>query len=381
MIPRQHRNVILAGVFLALLLSGCDNGDLTGPGGEDWIFEPVVAGQELGLHSAVAVAGDGTVHLAWHDPRRHKLHLAHRIAPRQWQDTLVDSAGWVGAHVAIHIDAADQVHLAYHDGWFFQLRYALFDGTAWSVERLTPSTLPMAEGGEAVIFRERPDGLHLVEMSSAVRSADGTGRIRYWIRSGGAWVLQSTYSVSYLRPYLGFAWGDGGPALGVLSRDSHGGVGPRASFSVRLLTASSGAGPWQEWSVVRVTNNASALDYGERAVAVGFDAAGNRHLLYLDRSGELRDSAGGTVDSGVRNTLVHLRSGPGGDLYAAYARNRHLIVARYGPGSGWQKVSRFGGFDQQGRYDFLVDETGVFHVSFYAGGAQQLWYGRGEATP
>lgn len=367
---------VLSLLLVSLSLSACGSSKITKPHGNDWTFELVVSGREVGIHSSLATTSDGTVHVAFFDLRHNDLYIARRQAAGEWSITEIDTIGWMGEFVTLCIDQNDHLHVAYQDTWNRRLRYAYRDGTGWTYDHLGP----LDSRGEAPAMIVRPDGIHMVELFTASRMSSHSGNVNYWWKSPGGWQKLSTFNLTYMRPFVGFTIGSNGPVIALILKSDGGGRAVRSSFSVVRQSATDGTGPWTKEYIVDI-DSYDSLKYGDRPVAVGFDNDGVAHLVYLGRGSVLKDTGGADIDSGVRNSQIVMRTGAGGELWLTYVKGNTIHLSRHTTGSGWERMGRIGDIDPDGRYDMHVDADGIIHVSVYHRPSQQLWYGRWEASP
>jgi len=363
-------------LLIALLaLSACGSDTITNPHGSGWTFELLTSGREVGLHSSLATTSDGTVHLAFFDRRHKDLYLARRESAGEWSISEIDTVGWSGEFITLFIDSNDHLHLAYQDTWNRRLRYAFNDGSGWLLN--SPGTYHTV--GDAPTIIERSDGIHMVEMNTASRSGSRAGSVNYWWLAPGGWERLSTFSLSYLRPFIGFAWGPDGPVIAMIRKDHGGGRAVQSQFSIVRQSAPDGSGPWTAAYLVHV-NSYESLKYGDRPIGIGFDNNDVAHLVYLGLGGVLKDTGGADIDTGVRNSQVIMRTGPGGELWLTYMKGTTLHLSRFVTGS-WEQMGRVVDLDPDGRYDMHVDTDGNIHMCAYHLPAQKLWYGRWEVTP
>src|SRR5437667_8759604 len=55
-------------------------------------------------------------------------------APLRWQDELVDKLGDVGHQSSLALDSNGYPHIVYYDFTFYTLKYAEWNGTAWTLD-------------------------------------------------------------------------------------------------------------------------------------------------------------------------------------------------------------------------------------------------------
>lgn len=366
---------LLSLLLVSLSLSACGSGGITKPHGSGWTFELVASGREVGIHSSLATTSDGTVYVAFNDLRHNDLHLARRLAARDWSITEIDTVGWVGEYVTICIDQNDHLHLAYQDTWNRRLRYGYQDGTGWTFEHLGP----LNSRGEAPSMIEQPDGIHMVEIFTASRTGSHSGSVNYWWKAPGGWQRLSDFNITYMRPFIGFTIGPNGPVIALIQKD-YDGTAVTSSFAIVKQSAADGSGPWTREYIVDI-DSYDSLKYGDRSIAIGFDNNDVSHLVYLGRENVLKDTGGEDIDTGVRNSPIIMRTGAGGELWLTYVKGTTIHLSRHSTGAGWERMGQIGDIDPDGRYDMRVDADGIVHVSVYHRPAQQLWYGRWEASP
>ncbi len=377
----KRNHLSIPALLIALLaLSACGSDDITNPHGSGWVFELIASGREVGIYSGLATTADGTVHVAFADERRHDLYLARRQAPGDWVISEIDTVGWMGEFVTLFIDSNDHFHIAYQDIWNRRLRYAFEDGSGWTYSYPYDPNNPIFATGESPMMIERHDGIHMVELNTAARSGSRSGSVNYWWLSPGGWQKLSSFNLTYMRPFVGFTWGASGPVIGLIRKNEGGGAAVNSEFSIVRQTATDGSGPWTRQYIVDVDSYES-LKYGDRPIATGFDDSGTLHLVYLGQEGVLKDTGGADVDTGVRNSRVVMKTGPGGELWLTWMKGTTLHLGRYMTGTGWERMGRIVDLDPDGRYDMHVDADGNIHVCVYHLPAQKLWYGQWEATP
>ena len=158
-------------------------------GGADpsWRIEVVDPQQMVGLDTAIAVAADGTVHLAYLDAADGDLRYATgRAGGGGWTVGTVDSQDYVGNDPAIALAADGTVHVAYYrcgdmaasgcsDG---QLRHASLAAGAWSVEVVDKADDP---GWYSSIAFDRAGVAH------ASYYVAGSRQLRYASLAPGGW--------------------------------------------------------------------------------------------------------------------------------------------------------------------------------------------------
>ena len=116
--------------------------------------------------------------------------------PLRWQDELVDKVGAVGAASSLALDSNGYAHIAYYDFTYHALKYAAWDGIAW--------TLDTVETG-----------------LGELRSAEDPLRSALAVYGGNAYIVYEKYDAATGRRYLRYAvGGPGGWNVSTLSTDS-----------------------------------------------------------------------------------------------------------------------------------------------------------------
>ncbi len=359
---RQIRTGI--GMIITLIVLGGCSRSPTGPGGGGWTFEPVANGDQVGLHSSLTTTSDGSVHILYHDAKDLTLHHARRVAPGKWERVQVDTIGWKGEDVVISRGAGDTLHVAYQDMFVDNLRYASFDGTSWAYERIDP----FRSAGEEPIIDPRGDGIHLLELKS------DRNNINYWHGGLGNWTLLSDIHVNSPRSSLALAHGPTGHAVAVFATQTTYYGRSIHKYDLLLFTAADPAGQWTK--TVLVTDLLRS-DYSFQSLAMDYDQAGQRHILYRLGNGDLIDLAGGRIARGVVAGRIRIKRGPGGELWVLYPFKEGLGISRLYT-DGWRRETSISDLNSFGKWSMHIDENGTIHVSIYSHAERRLWYGRWE---
>ncbi len=106
----------------------------------NWLIEVVDSDGNVGDQVSVAVDDLDGIHIAYHDATTGSLLYAKR-GTEGWEISVVDGSGDAGFSPSIALDAAGQPHVAYQavGATGFELRYASFDGFAWSYQTVDNS--------------------------------------------------------------------------------------------------------------------------------------------------------------------------------------------------------------------------------------------------
>lgn len=92
--------------------------------------QSIDADDDVGTHNAIAISGDGTIHIAYYDDTANDLKHAFNPDgdPSNWQIEVVDSEDNVGQHASIAVDSNNDVHIMYWNQSDGSLKHAV--GTA-----------------------------------------------------------------------------------------------------------------------------------------------------------------------------------------------------------------------------------------------------------
>lgn len=145
--------------------------------------------------SDIAYDQQDVLHVAYYDGIEHTIKYATRDSAGLWSKTqIVDTGGAdVGVYLSIAIDNAGKPSIAYFDSTNADLKYAHFDGAAWSAQTLDSDknvgafpSLAFDSQGDPVISYWRKSGsdLRLMTIDSAGnwsrQTIDSTGDVGAW---------------------------------------------------------------------------------------------------------------------------------------------------------------------------------------------------------
>jgi len=136
--------------FESYYISGC-NSYLTQSGAWtaaktllDWQIETVDSMGDTGRSSSLVLDSTGCAHIAYHTDDSGYLKYA-RYTGSSWQVETVDNTVglgyWGGYSVSLALDAQQRPHIVYHDGDQNDLKYARYNGTAWSIEKVDSDSI------------------------------------------------------------------------------------------------------------------------------------------------------------------------------------------------------------------------------------------------
>lgn len=205
----------------------------------------------------VAIAADSTggMHVAY-DTRRAAdpdLRYAYRAPAGGWTTETVDTAGSVGIHVAIGVDAAGTLHILYYDFSSGRLKHAMRAGGVgrpWTIAYVVPAggrigievamTIDSAgavhasylDDGDGLRYAHRPAGAGAVWRLETPIASGGYGSAIAVDAAGGVHISHTDFGFGALRrayraPAGGWTHDGPGGAFGVdtgLALDARGGV-------------------------------------------------------------------------------------------------------------------------------------------------------------
>ena len=95
----------------------------------------------VGLHSSLALDGNGQPHISYHNVGNDDLKYAH-FDGNFWSTQVVDPVGNVGSYTSIAVDSNNNPRICYCDTGNDHLKYAYYDGNNWHKE-----SIDISEGG------------------------------------------------------------------------------------------------------------------------------------------------------------------------------------------------------------------------------------------
>jgi hypothetical protein len=84
-------------------------------------------------HTSIALDSNGYPHISYFYWTNYDLKYA-KWTGSSWSVQTVDSTGYVGEHAAIALDSNDYPHISYLDSTNHALKYAKWMGSSWSIE-------------------------------------------------------------------------------------------------------------------------------------------------------------------------------------------------------------------------------------------------------
>lgn len=172
--------------------------------GKQWRIQRVELTGTIEFTCSVAVASDGTPHLAWYQTRlgggENFYHLKYAVLKNDaWLARTVDFDGEAGKWSSLVLDDAGLPTLAYSRFPSSILKLAEWNGKEWKTSVIDSDGLDHVEGGRGM-------------GNSMARDAQGTLYVSYYhnealrfaVRRGDHWAVQTVDSVSPRGGWVGF---------------------------------------------------------------------------------------------------------------------------------------------------------------------------------
>ena len=146
-------------------------------------LEPFSPTRNVGFDTSVAVGSDGRPRVAYYDQTDGDLRYATWDG-LAWTVVDVDAVADVGASSSLKLDGLDRPHIAYYNRTGGHLQYAHFDGVVWTIE--VPDASSNDTGRSASLAL---DGLG----NPRIAYYDATARaLRFVAKNGGTWLPRET---------------------------------------------------------------------------------------------------------------------------------------------------------------------------------------------
>lgn len=336
--------------------------------GEEWLVETVDAGGWVGSHTSIAVDAQGSPRISYCAYDRDDLTCDGlryaRLESGGWITETVDDAQWVGAYSSLALDAGGDAHIGYFDRVGGAVKYAHFDGSAWTIE-VVESGLG-EEGGHislALDLRGRPH----------VSYYDAKGReIKYASRETGGWRIETIADAGNRPLYSSLALNSAGrPRISYYDT-----VSP--TFALKLAERDG-----SDWQIGVVDGEGQMGAY----TSLVLDAEGYPHLSYClydpeeGVCGELRYAYSDGVDWHIETVASRGEVGEFSSLtldaqglahISYYDYGEEDLMYAYDDGSSWQ-IQTIDSEGWVGRYTSLaLDRDGRPHISYLSYVSQDL---------
>jgi hypothetical protein len=156
---------------------------------------------DVGWDTSIDLDSSDRPHISYYDYGNYDLKYARWIGT-YWSIETVDATGDVGSDTSLALDSNDQPHISYYDGTNKVLKYAWWTGTAWSIKTVDP------DGWSASLALDSNDQPHI--------SYNSFGSLKYARWTGSAWSIATVDAVgdvglfssialdSYDRPHISY---------------------------------------------------------------------------------------------------------------------------------------------------------------------------------
>jgi len=363
---RRGRRLGRSGFWLAALLLLLPLGVVPPPASASPLFWQVERVDARGVVEQVSLVldSDGNPHIAYYESSGKDLRYA-RWDGSAWTLQDVDTAGTVGFSPSVVVDSSGRAHILYVDGSRERLKNAWSDGTAWAAEDVDDTGayvtgLEDAQWTRAVM--DASDVLHVCYTNNTAAT------LRYARFSGGTWVRETVD---------GGTWGVGFECSIAIDATRFPHITYRNESSGSLAYAA-----WNgtAWNVTTVDSVEGVRDW----TSLALDAAGHPYISYVPRS-----VIGGKIsywDGVAWRTLVPAASTHFSPAIAFDAQGRlHAPTWGFPPGvtnyTLWDGTWMNESFPAEFRdaTDLALDADGLPHLAWARNG--DLYYARAYATP
>lgn len=160
---------------------------------------------------SVAVAPDGTPHLAWYQTRLEGSNFLHlRYAVLQdgaWLARTLDYDGEAGKWSSMVLDARGHLHISYSQFPLGELRYAYWDGNKWNLKIVdsprSSSGLATGMGSSLVLTAQKELQISSYEAEVRFGSA-GQGALKFARQKGTSWTVETVDRITAFGGWVGY---------------------------------------------------------------------------------------------------------------------------------------------------------------------------------
>ena len=341
-----------------------DNGDLKyasrASGSAAWSIQSVDEDGNVGQYSSIAVEGNGNVHIGYHDATQTRLDLKYATnVTGAWVKSTLDSNGNVGQYSSIAVDGAGKVHISYYDSSNGYLKYISGQSAVWGAPEIVDRVGNVGRYSSIALSVNLQGGpvVH-------IGYYDSTGaNLRYATNTTGSWVVDSTLD----------SGGDvGRQASLALSLDTYGNPVVHISYfdatfnNLKYITNATLA-----W----VSSSIDAAGDAGRYSSLAVDKTGRLHIGYYDllaRKLKYATNASGVwvesfvPDAGDVGRYASLAVDGTGSVHISYYDLDNGDLKYATNASGAWVVAVVDGVGDVGSYTSLkIDGLGMIHISYY----------------
>jgi hypothetical protein len=161
------------------------------PAESGWTFDDFERDENIENDITLALDAADTPHVAYYDGfftgEPHDLKYA-RFDGNTWQTVLVDAPGQVGRGSAIALDTAGRPHISYYDETNVRLKHAHFDGASWTTTPIDDVEF-IAFNFRTAVAVDSQDRVHIVYSAYHFVNPNWFGRLKYALYDGTTWTV------------------------------------------------------------------------------------------------------------------------------------------------------------------------------------------------
>jgi PGF-pre-PGF domain-containing protein len=196
---RKIMRYIILLALVALLLGVVSAQPL--PAKLGWNITTVDSGGNVGSYSSLALDDEGYPHISYFDADPN-FDLKYAVwNGSAWSNETVDSGGPVGGYISLALDDEGYPHISYYDYWNNILKYAAWNGSAWSIETVDNVGVVGLYTSLALNASDYP---HISYYDSLISA------LKYAAWNGSAWSIETVNSGGNVGTYTSLALDDKG---------------------------------------------------------------------------------------------------------------------------------------------------------------------------
>jgi hypothetical protein len=153
-----------------------------------WIVETVDPAEDVGEYCSMRIDTNNHVHIAYYDAYWQNLKYAYFDGAAWSMEPPVDSGAGenVGKYCSLALDSNNRPHISYFDEGNYDLKYAWWTGSVWSIQTVDN----LASGGYTSIALDSTDNPHISYYDYNFTS------LKYARWTGSAWSIETVDSPS-----------------------------------------------------------------------------------------------------------------------------------------------------------------------------------------